>query len=196
VRGHAAKADDTGLQPRFELAGRQVKKNAEPAYRGASDVVRAAPGQRDGIEPERVGARQRCVSRQLAGSDAGYVSISHIVSIAPEDGSEPRPVQLVQRGPLPSAGERALDQECSATYLFVPVYHLFTEGFDTLDLKDAKALLEELAQREGGRKFVSLLRARTVAFAACFRNGRSCATLPYRRRELRLGLRAFPRRPL
>jgi hypothetical protein len=53
---------------------------------------------------------------------------------------------LVQRGPLPSAGERALDQECSATYLFVPVYHLFTEGFDTLDLKDAKALLEELAQ--------------------------------------------------
>jgi len=24
--------------------------------------------------------------------------------------------------------------------LFVPVYHLFTEGFDTLDLKDAKPL--------------------------------------------------------
>ena len=27
----------------------------------------------------------------------------------------------------------------------VPVYRWFTEGFDTLDLKDAKALLEELA---------------------------------------------------
>jgi hypothetical protein len=27
--------------------------------------------------------------------------------------------------------------------LLVPVYHRFTEGFDTLDLKDAKALLEE-----------------------------------------------------
>jgi hypothetical protein len=26
-----------------------------------------------------------------------------------------------------------------------PVYGWFTEGFDTLDLKDAKALLEELA---------------------------------------------------
>jgi predicted ATPase len=29
--------------------------------------------------------------------------------------------------------------------LLAPVYHWFTEGFDTLDLKDAKALLEELA---------------------------------------------------
>ena len=32
--------------------------------------------------------------------------------------------------------------------LLAPVYHWFTEGFDTLDLKDAKALLEEL---EDGR---------------------------------------------
>jgi len=30
--------------------------------------------------------------------------------------------------------------------LLSPVYHWFTEGFDTLDLKEAKALLEELAQ--------------------------------------------------
>jgi predicted ATPase len=29
--------------------------------------------------------------------------------------------------------------------LLTPVYHWFTEGFDTLDLKDAKALLDELA---------------------------------------------------
>ena len=28
---------------------------------------------------------------------------------------------------------------------FAPVYGWFTEGFDTLDLKEAKALLEELA---------------------------------------------------
>ena len=199
MRGRAAKADDTGLQPRFELPGRQVKKNAEPAYRGAPDVFRAASGKRNGIEPERVGARQRCVSRQLAGSDAGYVSISHIVSIAPRKMDRDRVLfNWSNAAPCraPSARERGLDQECSATYLFVPVCHLFTEGFDTLDLKDAKALLEELAQREGGRKFVSLLRARTVAFAACFRNGPSWRNLPYRRRELRLGLRAFPRRPL
>jgi len=29
--------------------------------------------------------------------------------------------------------------------LLAPVYHWFTEGFDTLDLKEAKALLKELA---------------------------------------------------
>jgi predicted ATPase len=29
--------------------------------------------------------------------------------------------------------------------LFAPVYGWFTEGFDTLDLKEAKALLEELS---------------------------------------------------
>jgi len=30
--------------------------------------------------------------------------------------------------------------------LLAPVYGWFTEGFDTLDLKQAKALLDELAQ--------------------------------------------------
>ncbi len=30
--------------------------------------------------------------------------------------------------------------------LLAPVYNWFTEGFDTADLKDAKALLDELAQ--------------------------------------------------
>jgi predicted ATPase len=30
--------------------------------------------------------------------------------------------------------------------LLTPVYGWFTEGFDTLDLKEAKALLDELAQ--------------------------------------------------
>jgi predicted ATPase len=30
--------------------------------------------------------------------------------------------------------------------LLAPVYHWFTEGFDTLDLQDAKALLDELAE--------------------------------------------------
>jgi predicted ATPase len=32
-----------------------------------------------------------------------------------------------------------------ARALLAPVYEGFTEGFDTADLKDAKALLEELA---------------------------------------------------
>jgi predicted ATPase len=32
-----------------------------------------------------------------------------------------------------------------ARQLLAPVYGWFTEGFDTLDLKEAKALLEELS---------------------------------------------------
>jgi hypothetical protein len=36
-----------------------------------------------------------------------------------------------------------------ARELLAPVYGWFTEGFDTRDLKEAKALLEELAASEG-----------------------------------------------
>ena len=36
-------------------------------------------------------------------------------------------------------------QRDAARQLLKPIYDWFTEGFDTLDLKDAKALLEELA---------------------------------------------------
>ena len=36
-------------------------------------------------------------------------------------------------------------QRAQAHELLAPVYGWFTEGFDTADLKDAKALLEELA---------------------------------------------------
>ena len=35
-----------------------------------------------------------------------------------------------------------------ARELLAPVYGWFTEGFDTRDLKEAKALLEELAYRQ------------------------------------------------
>ena len=37
------------------------------------------------------------------------------------------------------------DKRQDAYDLLAPVYHWFTEGFDTADLQDAKALLEELA---------------------------------------------------
>ncbi len=36
------------------------------------------------------------------------------------------------------------DKAKDARALLAPVYDWFTEGFDTADLKDAKALLEEL----------------------------------------------------
>jgi predicted ATPase len=37
------------------------------------------------------------------------------------------------------------DKRCEAHDLLVPIYGCFTEGFETADLKDAKALLDELA---------------------------------------------------
>ena len=39
---------------------------------------------------------------------------------------------------------RDQDKRDEARELLAPVYGWFTEGFDTLDLKEAKALLEEL----------------------------------------------------
>ena len=44
------------------------------------------------------------------------------------------------RAPLARPGKPQQAHE-----LLAPVYGWFTEGFDTLDLKEAKALLEELA---------------------------------------------------
>jgi hypothetical protein len=155
VCGLAAKADNAGFQPGFELPGRQVKKDAEPAYRGAPKVVRAASGQRNGIEPERVGARQRCVSRRLARNNAGYVSISqhHIVLLTHRKTDPDRVLfNWSDAAPCRSPASARWIRSAARHNLFVPVYHLFTEGFDTLDVKDAK-LSEELA--------------------ACFRRGRS-----------------------
>ena len=40
---------------------------------------------------------------------------------------------------------QVLFRRAEAHELLAPVYNWFTEGFDTLDLKQAKALLEELA---------------------------------------------------
>ena len=38
-------------------------------------------------------------------------------------------------------------QREAARELLAPIYNWFTEGFDTKDLKDAKALLQELSAR-------------------------------------------------
>ena len=40
---------------------------------------------------------------------------------------------------------RARDRRIEARDLVAPVYGWFTEGFDTPDLKEAKALLDELS---------------------------------------------------
>jgi hypothetical protein len=38
-----------------------------------------------------------------------------------------------------------MKQNTKPTSMLADIYNSFTEGFDTTDLKDAKALLEELA---------------------------------------------------
>jgi predicted ATPase len=43
-----------------------------------------------------------------------------------------------------SSVDRLVGRDQQARELLAPVYGWFTEGFDTRDLKDAKALLEEL----------------------------------------------------
>ena len=50
---------------------------------------------------------------------------------------------MASRARSSSEGGAARDQQ--ARELLAPVYGWFTEGFDTRDLKEAKALLEELA---------------------------------------------------
>jgi predicted ATPase len=45
---------------------------------------------------------------------------------------------------------RNQDRTQQALELLAPIYGWFTEGFDTRDLKDAKALLEELQSAQGG----------------------------------------------
>ena len=49
------------------------------------------------------------------------------------------------RGDEHGAVWRDQDKGKQARELLAPVYSWFTEGFDTLDLKEAKALLDELA---------------------------------------------------
>ena len=66
-----------------------------------------------------------------------------------------RPTGLTPRAPLPLDKPspnlwsarlwRDQGQRGAARELLAPVYNWFTEGFDTLDLKEAKALLDELA---------------------------------------------------
>ena len=55
------------------------------------------------------------------------------------------PRQRSYRQNVLSPKQRQRGQRKQARELLAPVYGWFTEGFDTLDLKEAKVLLEELA---------------------------------------------------
>jgi hypothetical protein len=66
------------------------------------------------------------------------------VSRGPQSSKKPSFMALRARD---STHEKPTRSWCEqqARELLAPVYGWFTEGFDTRDLKDAKALLEELA---------------------------------------------------
>jgi predicted ATPase len=65
-------------------------------------------------------------------------------ALAVARGQNSRSIELlVARDLAELMGEQGTREK--ARELLVPVYGWFTEGFDTLDLKEAKALLDELA---------------------------------------------------
>jgi hypothetical protein len=89
-----------------------------------------------------------------------------------------------------------ITSERAAHDLLAPVYGWFTEGFDTRDLQDAKALLEELDELENapalgrcsrcGGEIRGTQRKRYCSSADnahCFRARRAAAKLDERRRR-------------
>ena len=52
--------------------------------------------------------------------------------------------KLIDRNPSDLGARSDQGERRKAHDLFAPIYGSFTEGFDTLDLKEAKALLEML----------------------------------------------------
>ena len=76
-------------------------------------------------------------------SEAAEELYHHALSIARE-----QEAKLWELRAVVSLGRLRRDQRraAAARDLFAPVYSWFTEGFDTPDLKDAKALLDELGR--------------------------------------------------
>jgi len=76
-------------------------------------------------EPERAGAEYQTALEVAIGQQAKFFELKAAMSMARLWRDQGKPDE--------------------ARELLAPVYNWFTEGFDTLDLKEARALLEELA---------------------------------------------------
>jgi len=74
----------------------------------------------------------------VAGAERSY---QHAIVVAKRQ----MPKRLSYAPPPASPGWRDQGKREEARELLAPVYGWFTEGFDTLDLKEAKALLDELS---------------------------------------------------
>jgi predicted ATPase len=79
-------------------------------------------------------------------TEALNVLDQEVTSLAPRGrASAAGKVLGTARGDEHGAARRDQGKRDAAHDLLAPVYGWFTEGFDTLDLKEAKALLDELA---------------------------------------------------
>ena len=86
-------------------------------------------------------ARWRRYGQECGKADRGHFVISNpepLASRVPNPGSYARPLSLARL--LARQGRRH-----EARSMLAEIYNWFTEGFDTADLKDATALLEELS---------------------------------------------------
>jgi predicted ATPase len=83
----------------------------------------------------------------LKKGDADVIVDWLALALAARERGAPAPSAFVSQRAAMSMARLWRDQgkRDEARKLLAPVYGWFTEGFDTLDLKEAKALLDELA---------------------------------------------------
>jgi predicted ATPase len=86
--------------------------------------------------------RARIFQETCSNMDAAEVSLREAIAVAQSQGA--RGLELRASTSLTRLW-RDQGKVQQARELLAPAYGWFTEGFDTLDLKEAKALLEELA---------------------------------------------------
>ncbi len=107
-------------------------------FDGFSIAPGAAPVDHLGLEEPVDGRGERAV---IAVADAAEELYRKALSIAVDQGAK-----LWELRTATSLARRCRDQRRRGEVrdLLAPVYDCFTEGFDTADLKDTKALLDEL----------------------------------------------------
>ena len=125
------------------------KEKPQPDGAGAKFVVSEAPtlphiaysGELAHIFCGHLGP---CASRNVRDEDeSGWPDRRDLNIHEMEVEAEATAFQVASRAGLVTRSDQGKVQQ--ARELLAPVYGWFTEGFDTLDLKEAKALLEELA---------------------------------------------------
>jgi predicted DNA-binding ribbon-helix-helix protein len=132
------------VQPRrIIINGRPTSIRLEPAFWGWLREIAAECGMTAKAFIEGVVAAKdpKC---PLASALRLYIA-NYFRSSAPRYGLVDPASRLAFRIERPRRSRKGSEKTAVAIKLLAPVYGWFTEGFDTRDLKEAKALLEELA---------------------------------------------------